>query len=163
MFKISSLFLRSIGAVSLFTLAMISVPGSSFALSSATQQFSSNLFVEIAKKQNPAVVNVSVKSKTEKVHNNVRPPNRGPRPGPGKRPDPFRDFYDKFFGARPNQKPKGGMGSGFVIDKEGHILTNYHVVEGADEIVVLLENNGSEKEYIATLIGSDEKTDIALI
>jgi serine protease Do len=163
MYKISSLFLRSIGAVFLFTLAIITAPGSSFALSSATQQFSSNLFVEIAKKQNPAVVNVSVKSKTEKVHNKVRPPNRGPRPGPGKGPDPFRDFYDKFFGERPSQKPKGGMGSGFVIDKEGHILTNYHVVEGADEIVVLLENNGSEKEYTATLIGSDEKTDIALI
>ena len=75
----------------------------------------------------------------------------------------FRDFYDKFFGERPNQKPKGGMGSGFVIDKEGHILTNYHVVEGADEITVLLEANGNEKEYTATLIGSDEKTDIALI
>lgn len=164
MYKISSLFLRSIGAVSLFTLAMVSVPDSSFALSSATQQFSSNLFVEIAKKQNPAVVNVSVKSKTEKVHNN-RPPSRGPRPGPGQggSPDPFRDFYDKFFGERPNQKPKGGMGSGFIIDKEGHILTNYHVVEGADEIVVLLEKNGNEKEYTATLIGSDEKTDIALI
>jgi serine protease Do len=165
MHKISSLFLRSVGAILLFTLIMISVPSSSFALSSATQQFSSNLFVEIAKKQNPAVVNVSVKSKTEKIHNNVRPPSRGPRPGPGqgRSPDPFRDFYDKFFGQRPNQKPKGGMGSGFVIDKEGHILTNYHVVEGADEILVLLENNGSEKEYTATLIGSDEKTDIALI
>ena len=55
------------------------------------------------------------------------------------------------------------MGSGFVIDKEGHILTNYHVVEGADEIVVMLESNGKEKEYNATLIGSDSKTDIALI
>lgn len=165
MYKISSLFLRSISAVFLFILTMISASGSSFALSSTTQKFSSNLFVEIAKKQNPAVVNVSTKSKTEKVHNNVRPPSRSPRPGPGQRrsPDPFRDFYDKFFGERPNQKPKGGMGSGFVIDKEGHILTNYHVVEGADEIVVLLEDNGSEKEYTATLIGSDEKTDIALI
>ena len=165
MHKISSLFLRSIGAVFLFTLAMIYVPSSSFALSSATQQLSSNLFVEIAKKQNPAVVNVSVKSKKEKAHNNVRPPSRGPRPGPGqgRSPDQFRDFYDKFFGERPNQKPKGGMGSGFVIDKEGHILTNYHVVEGADEITVLLEANGNEKEYTATLIGSDEKTDIALI
>ena len=167
MHKISSLFLRSIGAVFLFTLAMIYVPSSSFALSSETQQLSSNLFVEIAKKQNPAVVNVSVKSKKVKAHNNVRPPSRGPRPGPGQRrsPDQFRDFYDKFFGERPNpnQKPKGGMGSGFVIDKEGHILTNYHVVEGADEITVLLEANGNEKEYTATLIGSDEKTDIALI
>ena len=55
------------------------------------------------------------------------------------------------------------MGSGFVIDKEGHILTNYHVIEGADEIVVMLESDGKEKEYSATLIGSDSKTDIALI
>jgi serine protease Do len=55
------------------------------------------------------------------------------------------------------------MGSGFVIDKEGHILTNYHVIEGADEIVVILDDNGTEKEYSATLVGSDPKTDIALI
>ena len=38
------------------------------------------------------------------------------------------------------------MGSGFIIDKEGHALTNYHVIEGADEIIVLLEEKGSEKE-----------------
>ena len=55
------------------------------------------------------------------------------------------------------------MGSGFVIDKEGHILTNYHVIEGAGEIVVILDDKGSEKEYSATLVGSDPKTDIALI
>ena len=55
------------------------------------------------------------------------------------------------------------MGSGFVIDKEGHILTNYHVIEGADEIVVILDDKGSEKEYSAILVGSDPKTDIALI
>ena len=65
--------------------------------------------------------------------------------------------------SKQNQKPKRGMGSGFVIDKEGHILTNYHVIESADEIVVMLEDNGKEKEYTATLIGSDSKTDIALI
>ena len=140
---------------------MVFTSNDSFALSSATQQLTSNLFVEIAKKQNPAVVNVSVKSKTEKSSNNFRPPRRSPRPGPrpgpgqGRPQDPFRDFYDKFFGERPNQKPKRGMGSGFIIDKEGHALTNYHVIEGADEIVVLLEDEGSEKEYTATLIGSD--------
>ena len=120
--------------------------------------------MNIAKKLDPAVVNVSTKSKIEKTHRNFRPPGGG-RPGPGQRrsPDSFRDFYDKFFGERPNQKPKRGMGSGFVIDKEGHILTNYHVIEGAEEIIVSLENEGSEKEYTATLIGSDSKTDIALI
>jgi len=155
---------HSVVAVFLFLFSVVAIPNNSFALSSAAQPLTSNLFVDIAKKQNPAVVNVSTKSKTEKAHRDFRSPG-GSRPGPGngRSTDPFRDFYDKFFGERPNQKPKRGMGSGFIIDKEGHILTNYHVIEDADEIVVLLENNGSEKEYSATLIGSDSKTDIALI
>ena len=152
------------GAIFLFIFSVVATPKYSFALSSTTQQLSSNLFVNIAKKLNPAVVNVSTKSKIEKTHRNFRPPGGGrPGPGQGRSPDSFRDFYDKFFGERPNQKPKRGMGSGFVIDKEGHILTNYHVIEGADEIVVMIEDAGSEKEYTATLIGSDSKTDIALI
>ena len=152
------------GAIFLFIFSVVSTPKYSFALSSTAQPLSSNLFVNIAKKLNPAVVNVSTKSKIEKTHRNFRPPGGGrPGPGQGRSPDSFRDFYDKFFGERPNQKPKRGMGSGFVIDKEGHILTNYHVIEGADEIVVLIEDAGSEKEYTATLIGSDSKTDIALI
>lgn len=169
MHKSFFLFLRSICGVFLliFFWAIVAAPQLSYALSSATQPLASNLFVEIAKKLNPAVVNVSTKSKTEKVQRDFRAPDHGqersPDRGQGKTPDPFRDFYDRFFGERPNQKPKSGMGSGFIIDKEGHILTNYHVVEGADEIIVLLEKNGSEKEYTATLIGSDAKTDIALI
>ena len=164
MHKYSHLIFRSAGAIFLFIFSVVSTPKYSFALSSTAQPLSSNLFVNIAKKLNPAVVNVSTKSKIEKTHRNFRPPGGG-RPGPGQRrsPDSFRDFYDKFFGERPNQKPKRGMGSGFVIDKEGHILTNYHVIDGAEEIIVSLEDAGSEKEYTATLIGSDSKTDIALI
>ena len=147
--------------VFLLPFGLVVSPGTLFALSSHTQPLASNIFVEIAKKQNPAVVNVSTKAKAETAHKNFRVP----RPGPGqnKSPDPFRDFYDRFFGERPNQRPKRGMGSGFVIDKEGHILTNYHVIEGAGEIVVILDDKGSEKEYSATLVGSDPKTDIALI
>ena len=147
--------------VFLLPFGLVVSPGTLFALSSHTQPLASNIFVEIAKKQNPAVVNVSTKAKAETAHKNFRVP----RPGPGqnKSPDPFRDFYDRFFGELPNQRPKRGMGSGFVIDKEGHILTNYHVIEGAGEIVVILDDKGSEKEYSATLVGSDPKTDIALI
>ncbi len=147
--------------VFLLPFGLVVSPGTLFALSSHTQPLASNIFVEIAKKQNPAVVNVSTKAKAETAHKNFRVP----RPGPGqnKSPDTFRDFYDRFFGERPNQRPKRGMGSGFVIDKEGHILTNYHVIEGAGEIVVILDDNGTEKEYTATLVGSDPKTDIALI
>jgi len=147
--------------VFLLLFGLVVSPGTLFALSSHTQPLASNIFVEIAKKQNPAVVNVSTKAKAETAHKNFRVP----RPGPGQNesPDPFRDFYDRFFGERPNQRPKRGMGSGFVIDKEGHILTNYHVIEGAGKIVVILDDNGTEKEYTATLVGSDPKTDIALI
>lgn len=147
----------------LIPLGLVISPGNLFALSSTTQPLTSNIFVEIAKKQNPAVVNVSTKAKAEVVHRDFRAPSP-PSPRQDGSPDPFRDFYDRFFGDRNNQqKPKRGMGSGFVIDKEGHILTNYHVIEGADEIVVMLEDNGKEKEYTASLVGSDSKTDIALI
>jgi serine protease Do len=128
-----------------------------FALSSDTVPLSSNIFVEIAKKQDPAVVNVSTKAKRQ-----AQPSTRNfpTPPPPGGGPDPFKDFYDRFFGQRPEQRPKGGMGSGFIIDPEGFVLTNYHVVEGADEITVTLAD---DKEYTATLIGSDAKTDIALV
>ncbi len=152
--------------VFIFPIGLVVSSGNIFALSSHTQPLASNIFVDIAKKQNPAVVNVSIKAKSEPTHKNFRGPRPSPRPGPGQggSPDRFRDFYDRFFGEKPNQKrPKQGMGSGFVIDKEGHILTNSHVIEGADEIVVILDVDGNEKEYIATLIGSDPKTDIALI
>ena len=161
---------RLTSLVFIFLISLVVSPEILLALSSNTQPLSSNIFVQIAKKQNPAVVNVSIKGKADAPpQRNFPAPRRGPRggprggPGQDKSPDAFRDFYDRFFNERPNQKPKRGMGSGFVIDKEGHILTNYHVVEGADEIVVMLESNGKEKEYTATLIGSDSKTDIALI
>ena len=127
-----------------------------FALSSDTMPLSSNLFVEIAKKQNPAVVNVSAKTKPKSVTRQFRPPSQREKGAP----DPFKDFYDRFFGQRPDQRPRGGTGSGFIIDPEGFILTNFHVVEGAEEINVTLED---DKEYTAELIGSDSKTDIALI
>ncbi len=153
---------RLTSLIFVFLLSLAITPDSLFALSSNTQPLASNIFVKIAKQQNPAVVNVSTKSKADALPQRNFPI---PRPGPGqdRSPDPFRDFYDRFFGERPNQQPKRGMGSGFVIDKEGHILTNYHVIEGADEIVVTLEDKGKEKEYTATLIGSDSKTDIALV
>ena len=158
---------RLTSLVFVFLLSLVISPEILFALSSNTQPLASNIFVEIAKKQNPAVVNVSTKAKAEAApQRNFRAPRPNtPRPGPGqdRSPDAFRNFYDRFFGEKQNQQPKRGMGSGFVIDKEGHILTNYHVIEGADEIVVMLEDNGKEKEYTATLIGSDSKTDIALI
>ena len=134
---------------------------SAHALTSSNSPLGSNIFVEIAKKQNPAVVNVSTKSKPKVVSRTPRRPRS--RPGPG--PDQYKDFFDRFFGERGNRRPSRGMGSGFFIDAEGHLLTNHHVVDGADEITITLRKNGgnAEKEYQAVMIGKDSKTDIALL
>ena len=71
------------------------------------------------------------------------------------------DFFEKFFGDMPRREFKQkSLGSGFIIDKEGYILTNNHVVEKASTIKVKLSDG---KEYEATVIGKDAKTDIALI
>jgi serine protease Do len=124
---------------------------SAFALSSKVNPVGTNLIVEIAKKQNPAVVFVTSKTKFQPARGNL-PQQRSPFRQPGR------------FGA-PNSSPQqprpgNGSGTGFIIDKEGYILTNNHVVDNADVIKITLQN---EKEYEAELIGSDSKTDIALL
>jgi serine protease Do len=85
--------------------------------------------------------------------------------GPGQA-NPFKDFFgdeffDKFFGNSPRREFKQrSLGSGLIIDREGYILTNNHVIEKAQTIKVKLSD---EKEYDATVVGRDPKTDIALI
>jgi serine protease Do len=77
--------------------------------------------------------------------------------------DPFNDFWRRFFGGPLPRGPQRqrSLGSGFIIDSDGSILTNNHVVENAQKIVVkLLED---DKEYEAKVIGRDAKTDIAVI
>jgi len=64
--------------------------------------------------------------------------------------------YDRFFGAAPQE----GTGSGFVYDTEGHIVTNYHVIEGADEILVTLADG---QVYQAQVVGSDPTNDLAVL
>jgi serine protease Do len=160
-------FLAVMIAVLILPLSFVAGDGGSlliqkaYAVSAKSQPLGSNIFVEIAKKQNPAVVNIS--TKTKRKARVPRPRQRDPRDPGGQ--DPFQDFYDKFFGDRDRErKPRAGMGSGFIIDKDGHILTNNHVIDGADEIVVLIQDgNNGEKEYDAKLVGTDSKTDIALI
>ena len=75
---------------------------------------------------------------------------------------PFNDMFDDFFG---NQMPKRenltGLGSGFIISDEGYVVTNNHVISGADQITVIF-NNGID-EISAELVGTDPKTDIAVL
>jgi serine protease Do len=103
-------------------------------------------------------------------------PGSGPTPGPdgrqGQLPpgSPFEEFFDEFFKNRRGQgDPKGGdrsprrvnsLGSGFVIDADGIVVTNNHVIADADEITVIF-NDGSKLK--AELIGKDSKTDLAVL
>jgi len=75
--------------------------------------------------------------------------------------DPFRDFFERFFRDQmPRDYRQQSLGTGFIIDLEGYILTNNHVVEMADEIKVKFSDG---KEYDAEIVGRDPKTDLALI
>jgi serine protease Do len=73
--------------------------------------------------------------------------------------NPFENFFRPFSEPEKEYKQQS-LGSGFIIDKAGYIVTNNHVIEGADEIKVRLAD---EKEYAATVVGRDPKTDLALI
>jgi len=115
-------------------------------------------FVEVAKKVQPSVVNVT----TEKTIT-MRPWERfGDDFFKG---SPFEEFF-KGFGAPPRERGKEyrhkqrSGGSGVIVDKEGYILTNNHVVEGADKVKVRL-NDG--REFTATVKGQDPRTDLAVL
>jgi serine protease Do len=114
-------------------------------------------FSKLAETVSPAVVNIS----TVKTIKGGGPVFRHFHQNPRGDQDPFKDFFDKFFGNEQQREFKQrSLGSGFIIDKDGYIVTNNHVIDDADEIKVKL-NSG--KEYDAKIIGRDPSTDIALI
>jgi serine protease Do len=123
-------------------------------------------FATLAERLSPVVVNISTRAQRKEQPDTPR--FRGPgQPGPqwpfGENdPRDFSEPFERFFGPGPRQRqqPQRSLGSGFVIDPAGYILTNNHVVENADEIVVRLDN---EQEHKATLVGKDPKTDLALL
>ncbi|MBI3015753.1 MAG: DegQ family serine endoprotease [Candidatus Tectomicrobia bacterium] len=115
-------------------------------------------FSELVKKLKPSVVNIST---AKLVKGRPRTP-RTPRPqDPFGRQNPFHDFFERFFGDNPPREfRQRSLGSGFIINQEGYVVTNNHVIEDTDEIQVKLAN---EKEYEAEVVGRDSKTDLALI
>jgi serine protease Do len=115
-------------------------------------------FSQLAEVARPAVVNIRTE-KTVQGGGKVFRHFFG-NPFGGRERDPFRDFFGPFEEGPSKDFKQRSLGSGFIIDKEGFIVTNNHVVEGADQIKVRLSN---EKEYEATVVGRDPKTDLALI
>ena len=114
-------------------------------------------FGQLIKQNRDAVVNIRTSGSLSSTSNRFDVPDQIP--------EEFRKFFgDDLFGKRffdqiPRQ-PAAGQGSGFIISDDGYILTNAHVVDQADEIIVRLNNR---KEYQAELIGTDKRTDIALL
>jgi serine protease Do len=115
-------------------------------------------FSHLAEVAKPAVVNIRTE-KTVQGGGKVFRHFFG-NPFGGRERDPFKDFFGPFEEGPSKEFKQRSLGSGFIIDKEGFIVTNNHVVEGADQIKVRLAN---DKEYEATVVGRDPKTDLALI
>jgi serine protease Do len=132
-------------------------PGASSQTAAAS--LAPDTFADIAQKYSAAVVNISTQKtfKGKESHREFFGP--GPMPGPG---DPFRDFFEKFFPDMPQDRTQRSLGTGFIIDPKGLIITNDHVVKNADKIKVKMAGQGG-KEYTATVKGRDPQTDIALL
>jgi serine protease Do len=106
-------------------------------------------FTDLVEKQGPAVVNVSTTSAAR----------NGPQ-SPVPEDDPFYDFFRRFGPPQPRDYEARSLGSGFIISADGYILTNAHVVEAAEDITVKLND---KREFKAKIIGSDRRTDVAVI
>ncbi len=105
-------------------------------------------WVQLAKELKPAVVNVSTK-RLESGPQMKSPLGQG---------DPFEQFFKQY--GEPHKRSVRSMGSGFIINPTGHIVTNNHVVENATEIMVKLSDG---RELTAKVVGRDPKTDLALL
>jgi len=114
-------------------------------------------FTRLVEEQGGAVVNISTTQ--------ARKPAVAVPQIPGMESEEGQEFFRRFIPRQPPSQPgprqeSRSLGSGFIISKDGYILTNEHVVEGADEITVKLTD---KREYKARIIGTDKRTDIALI
>lgn len=143
-----------------------------------------NEFVKIARAVAPAVVNINTRTLPKQTtnrggrfHGHVQQPNPGDNGGDGgddsqQGQGNFQDFFNRFFGGQaPDQGGDGGgsvqesLGSGFIVDPHGYIITNYHVIEKADEIYVKLASDPDNQDLgrPARVIGTDKATDLAVI
>jgi serine protease Do len=147
-------------AAAALTGSLLSINHDSVAQPAAPHATSPGSFADVIEAVSPAVVNIMI-SKTEQAK-----PTGFEFSAPGGQRGqqfPFDEFFGRFFD-QPNQPRRErrteGQGSGFIIDPNGYIVTNNHVADGADKIVVTMQDG---RKFDATLVGHDPKTDLALI
>jgi serine protease Do len=120
-------------------------------------------FADMVETLSPAVVNIST---TQKVKANTGPSMQFQGLPQGEEYEPFREFFERFYerfgdgGMLPKEQNVTSLGSGFVVDPEGYIVTNNHVVEQADEVTVTFQD---DSKFEAKVVGKDAKTDLALL
>ena len=122
----------------------------SFSLSSFSQSAPVS-FADLAERLMPSVVNIST-TQTIVTNNNPFPNFQFP---PG---SPFEDMFKEF--GTPQERKSSALGSGFIIDEKGIVVTNNHVIQGADDIIVRVDG---DKEYKAKVLGADPLSDIAVL
>ena len=125
-----------------------------FQISATAARSAPDSFADLVAKMSPAVVNITTVTKVAK---NLAPEGIVPKGSPFE--ELFRDFNDQNPGRR-GPRNTSALGSGFVISEDGFVVTNNHVIEGADEIAVEFPNG---TEYAATVVGVDKNIDIALL
>lgn len=119
-------------------------------------------FADLVDKVRPSVVSIFVKGKPKKQttrrfgRQQEQPPFGRGRP----EFDPFREFFKRFGQEGQKPLPKNAEGSGFIISKDGYVVTNHHVIKDGEEFKVTLDGGD---QLDARLIGSDERTDLALL
>jgi len=127
------------------------VSGSTISIPSAVEL--SSQFEKVSKAMDQVVVNINTETLVDlrsRMRGHWRPSLEGPF-----------DFFNRKFGSTvPQRQNHRSLGSGFLVDKNGYILTNFHVVNGADKIQVRL---ASGEEYLAKIVGTDKFTDLAVI
>ena len=114
-------------------------------------------FADLVENLSPAVVSIA-STTIVKSNNSQKEMPKFPEGSPFD--EFFKDYFDNERKNSPSQRPMTGLGSGFIIEKSGIIVTNNHVIEGADEITVIMSD---QKEFKAELLGRDPKADLAVL
>ena len=110
-------------------------------------------FTELVDDVSPAVVNISTRSSQPSLRPQQMPDLQNLPPF-------FREFFERGVPMPPQEREGRSLGSGFIISKDGYVLTNNHVVEGAETVIVRLNDR---REFIAQIVGTDPRSDVAVL